>query len=96
MDYCSQNDQCCTGMCLPGGTCAPSCQDTTPCDHDVCTPGAPLSTTCTDMMPVDVPCAAAVCADDPYCCCQTWDDVCVDRAAGIGFTPYPQCATACN
>jgi hypothetical protein len=29
----------------------------------------------------DIACCNAVCAQDPFCCCDTWDDICADAAA---------------
>jgi hypothetical protein len=45
----------------------------TTCDHPVCTPGAQLTADCD-------PCAAQVCASDPYCCDTAWDTTCVSEA----------------
>jgi hypothetical protein len=56
------------------------------CTHDLCDQGVPLTATCD-------PCAATVCAADPFCCGQWWDGICVSEA-------QTQCvqgqATSCN
>lgn len=43
------------------------------CSHDECSEGAALSPACS-------PCAATICAFDPYCCKDSWDAVCVEAA----------------
>jgi hypothetical protein len=43
------------------------------CNHDVCSTGDALDGNCD-------PCAAAVCAQDDFCCTNTWDSICVDLA----------------
>jgi hypothetical protein len=50
-----------------GGSPSPSCE------HYECTPGDALDAGCSD-------CAAAVCAEDDYCCTNEWDSICVDIA----------------
>jgi hypothetical protein len=55
------------------------------CAHGLCVAGAPLKASCN-------PCAATVCAEDPYCCDQTlgeWDDICVSEA----MVACPNCPT---
>jgi hypothetical protein len=42
------------------------------CAHDECVTGSPLTTTCDA-------CAAAICADDPFCCQLSWDSTCVSE-----------------
>ena len=46
------------------------------CAHDECTTGDPLEATCSN-------CAAAVCADDPFCCENSWNDFCVEGAQNL-------------
>jgi hypothetical protein len=46
------------------------------CDHPVCIEGAALVSGCDDP-PVSPSCVAAICAADPYCCNNQWDDICV-------------------
>ncbi|HEU4728950.1 MAG TPA: hypothetical protein VFT22_13695 [Kofleriaceae bacterium] len=41
------------------------------CSHSLCSQGTPLETGCD-------PCVTAICAADPYCCNNTWDERCVD------------------
>ena len=43
------------------------------CGHEACTSGEPLTPQCS-------PCAAKVCASDPYCCDTAWDSLCVEDA----------------
>ena len=43
------------------------------CEHGTCEEGAALSPTCDS-------CAAAVCAEDSFCCETRWDDACVSQA----------------
>jgi hypothetical protein len=51
-------------------TCGLTCET---CSHDLCSQGTPLEETCD-------PCVTAVCANDPYCCTNTWDQRCIDSA----------------
>ncbi len=43
------------------------------CEHNECVQGAALDATCS-------PCAGAVCAADPFCCSNSWDNYCVQGA----------------
>jgi hypothetical protein len=43
------------------------------CTHSLCSQGNPLETSCD-------PCVGQVCASDPYCCNNTWDQRCIDEA----------------
>lgn len=43
------------------------------CSHSLCSQGTPLETSCD-------PCVASVCAADPYCCNNTWDQRCIDES----------------
>ena len=77
---CTDNKQCCAGTCNNG-----SCCDTG-CSHSLCTVGAPLSTK--DCSPKNVGAGAAecvntICAQDPGCCCNQWDQSCVDKVASV-------------
>lgn len=48
------------------------------CEHDVCIVGSSLADECST-------CAATVCAEDPFCCEETWDQTCVDAASKLCF-----------
>lgn len=67
------------GVCAPCSNPAQACgsgssggggNTTGTCDHSVCDTGAALGSNCDS-------CAAAVCAQDPYCCNNQWDSICV-------------------
>lgn len=44
-------------------------------DHSVCEQGDPLDGSCTANA-----CLQTVCSEDPYCCANWWDDICVGEA----------------
>jgi hypothetical protein len=46
------------------------------CAHAMCATGIALASTCD-------PCAASVCAADPYCCVAAWDATCVGEVMSI-------------
>jgi hypothetical protein len=46
------------------------------CAHAICASGAPLQASCD-------PCAATLCASDPYCCYAAWDATCVGEVASL-------------
>ncbi len=46
------------------------------CAHGICASGIALDATCD-------PCAATVCAADPWCCSQSWDATCVSEVTSI-------------
>jgi hypothetical protein len=74
---CSEADPttCCSGECKNGRcTCG-----NTEC-HSYYDLGGPLS--CGAGTPEE-DCASAVCALDPFCCCTTWDGLCIEEAAGL-------------
>lgn len=52
------------------------------CPHRACEQGQKLASTCD-------PCAAKICAADPYCCNNTWDAICVSEVQSL-------CAQSCN
>ncbi len=52
------------------------------CAHPTCTVGIVLLPSCH-------PCAAALCAADPYCCSVAWDATCVSEVPGICGAPCP-------
>lgn len=49
---------------------------TAACGHAVCAVGPALPAACD-------PCAATLCAKDPYCCSSTWDATCIGEVASI-------------
>jgi hypothetical protein len=84
-----QQDPCVAAVCkdLPAccssgfnATCVAQAQTlcNTPCDcsHGICEAGDALKAGCE-------PCAAAVCATDPYCCDTAWDGICVAEVASV-------------
>jgi hypothetical protein len=80
---CVDDTDCCdktAGQCV-GGSCQLDCKVGTSC-HNACVAGPAMKKDCS-------PCVATVCADDPFCCCQLWDDLCVDRA-------FKTCTAACK
>jgi hypothetical protein len=77
---CSSGSQCCSGTCNNGACCNVGCS------HSLCTVGTALSTN--DCSPKNVGAAAAscvstICAQDPACCCNMWDQSCVDKVASV-------------
>jgi hypothetical protein len=46
------------------------------CKHAICATGSKLTSTCD-------PCASQICAQDPYCCNNRWDNVCVSEVGSI-------------
>lgn len=85
--FCSVGADCCDGACV-AGACAAACKP--PSGHSPCLAGAPLD----DQTVADpyYPCASAVCAADPYCCCGAWDGLCVSAALQQGAV----CKSACQ
>jgi len=88
-------DPCVTAVCqvLPGccttgwsavcvALAAASCAAPCDCAHPICEEGPALAATCD-------PCAQALCAVDPYCCQNEWDDYCVNEAVLV-------CGIVCN
>jgi hypothetical protein len=80
--------KCCSTLCQAPDpafpmelVCVPQCGNVG-CAHDTCTPGEPLRASCSA-------CAKQVCAEDPYCCCEGWDSLCVSEAAAI-------CSNSCE
>jgi hypothetical protein len=73
---CSFDPYCCTNTwdsrCVEeaADACGLACEV---CSHDLCDQGNALEETCD-------PCVTAVCAADPFCCNNTWDERCVDAA----------------
>ncbi len=52
------------------------------CTHEACAEGDPLDGGCDK-------CAASVCAKDPYCCQESWDNICVSEV-------WAECAIDCG
>lgn len=84
--YCAADDDCCSGACV-AGACRAECGS--PTEHSPCTAGGPLSG---DKDTTNKLCVDAVCAEDPYCCCGAWDDICIARVTGLA----EPCANACH
>lgn len=77
---CTDNAQCCSGTCHNGSCC------NTGCAHSLCNVGGALSTK--DCSPQNVGAAAAscvstICAQDPACCCNSWNQGCVDKVSSV-------------
>jgi hypothetical protein len=88
---CNSDGDCCTSSCNLG-SCAWACPNGAPaidCTHGVCSEGSgtALDPTCPG---VDVDCVIKVCEQDVYCCCNTWDSICVDA---VGPVCMQSCAT---
>jgi hypothetical protein len=86
-EICTKDTDCCEvtpgandGKCY-GGACHPVCVTST-CDHGECATGGPLSDACTTSS-LDPTCIPTVCALDPYCCCNAWDEYCIDEAVEL-------------
>ena len=87
---CGDDRPCCASSGLacdaaPGesGVCAPRCEPTA-C-HSAFSYGPPIPPLDeTDpsgaACPESAACAAAICAEDPYCCCFLWDEICIEQA----------------
>ncbi|MBI4704238.1 MAG: hypothetical protein HY744_24270 [Deltaproteobacteria bacterium] len=82
-------DPCVTAVCAKLASCCEAdwdkecveqakalCQSDCDCAHPVCKAGDALDAACE-------PCAAAVCASDPYCCDAQWDGTCVQEVGSI-------------
>jgi hypothetical protein len=70
-----------------GDESAQTCIQDCACVHPVCETGVPLMESCD-------PCVQMVCAQDPYCCNDGWDGVCVgeaDSICGAGCCGDGQC-----
>jgi hypothetical protein len=75
-NVCNADPFCCTtgwdSRCVQeaADTCMLTCAV---CSHSLCNQGTPLESSCD-------PCVTAVCAADPYCCNNTWDQRCIDES----------------
>jgi hypothetical protein len=81
---CAAGDICCNASCnqctKPDMVCIQlACDDG--CGHSECSQGTALESACSD-------CAAAVCAEDAFCCESSWDGLCVKEAESL-------CADTC-
>jgi hypothetical protein len=73
---CATGTSCSTaGQCVSNGTPAT-------CSHAICSSGTKLVASCD-------PCAAKICAQDSYCCSNSWDATCVKEVASI-------CSQSCS
>jgi hypothetical protein len=80
------------GACLPCGNILSRCAQTqnpptSTCDHTVCQSGGPLAPT----PACESGCPARVCAADPYCCSDKWDQTCINRVERL-CDPQKTCA----
>jgi len=77
---CAQDAFCCKGgwddICVREAESLCGLDCTPPCAHDVCEQGERLDPACD-------PCVEKVCAQDPFCCEQSWDALCVAEAEKI-------------
>jgi hypothetical protein len=71
-------------------TAASTTTTTTICD--VCTAGPPLTPGCDGSLPTS--CVSVVCSNDPSCCTDAWDSICVGEACSACGAPCP--GTPCN
>jgi hypothetical protein len=58
------------------------------CNHTLCSFGPSLTPGC-DIPPSPKGCVAEICAADPFCCEDHWDDVCIQEVATI-------CGSSCK
>lgn len=68
---------CGDGICAPtetSATCPADCEIV--CAHSVCSTGSALALGCD-------PCVDQVCAQDPFCCDNEWDGLCVSQASDL-------------
>ncbi|HKQ97669.1 MAG TPA: hypothetical protein VJV75_07335 [Candidatus Polarisedimenticolia bacterium] len=90
---CEKDSACCdpgktgwTGSCvkevrtLAGSLLCPEAQGQ--CAHGVCDDSGPLTPGC-DVPPLAVSCTAAICAVDPKCCQQAWNQACIAKVASV-------------
>jgi hypothetical protein len=91
---CGSDGECCSQICaIDLGYCCKTVDDV--CSHSVCVAGDPLSPECSNVQDPDgvgppgmkllkpygnPGCIEEICEQDPFCCCNEWDDVCVDGA----------------
>jgi len=93
LNVCGAGEYCCNpscGICAPlNGACIEiACAPL--CDHDVCSKGPALEKGCSV-------CVTKVCNQDPYCCDNEWDGICVGEAKTLCGEcaepePEPTCA----
>jgi len=95
-DVCAADSYCCgdnggtwDSLCVSEADdeCNNICTGGSGCAHDPCTAGDKLTANCSQ-------CVTDICNDDPYCCQNSWDSLCV--AKGNDTTTYPSCANACG
>lgn len=78
---CKANADCCSQHCFDG-FCSAECAGFD--SHPGCSSGGPLDS-------ANDSCVAAVCETDPFCCCNAWDDYCVEAFYGKDS----KCAETC-
>jgi hypothetical protein len=80
-DVCAQDPYCCDtawdSTCVGEAEqfCGITCGGST-CAHDECVTGTKLTSGCS-------PCVTDVCMDDPFCCNDSWDTTCVNKAKAL-------------
>lgn len=101
---CSTDADCCPDGCVGpqcgplcvGGLCKPACAVPQTCLHDVCSAGAPLKGDCTSCdspgCTIDKACVQSICDLDPYCCCTSWDSLCIAHVFELAKT----CPNGCS
>ena len=52
------------------------------CQHTLCSSGAALQPKC-DSPPASSSCVEAICAQDSFCCSNSWDNLCVDQVTTV-------------
>jgi hypothetical protein len=62
------------------------------CGHNLCSVGSPLTSGC------DPGCVADICTQDPWCCNNEWDSICVSQVGPLGTPPNypPVCNLSCD
>ena len=79
---CSVDPFCCAtswdSLCVSEvqSVCGESCGGANSCAHNKCSTGVALTSSCD-------PCVAQVCAQDSYCCNNSWDSICVAEVGSI-------------
>jgi hypothetical protein len=72
---CNRSDECCSGTCMEGDCCSDP-----GCSHGICSTGEPLGVAAcgASANPAEAWCVARVCENAPWCCCNWWDEQCVN------------------
>ncbi len=86
----NDNNACTTDSCVNGvvtNTPISGCGTASTCPHSACTTGVALNTQYCSYTGANNNCVANVCAQDPFCCTNTWDTLC--RQAAMDPTICP-------